>query len=61
MKSYNEAVIAGIIALVIAFALVASGLGGYASLVMIAAIALFIVAVVHKYEDRKKKEQEKEY
>ena len=54
MKSHNQDIIGGIVALVVFFILSAIGQGEIASL-RIAAIVCFVMAILHKRDDSKKK------
>ena len=55
MKSHNQDIIGGIVALVVFFTLSAIGQGEIASFALIAAIVCFVMAILHKRDDSKKK------
>ena len=58
MKSHNQDIIGGIVALVVFFILSAIGQGEIASFALIAAIVCFVMAILHKRDDSKKKKME---
>jgi hypothetical protein len=55
MKSHNQDNIVGIVAVVVFVILSAIGQGEFASFALIASIVCFVMAVLHKREDSKKK------
>ena len=55
MKSHNQDIIGGIVALVVFFILSFIGQGEIASFALIAAIVCFVMAILHKRDDSKKK------
>jgi hypothetical protein len=57
MKSHSQDIIGGIVALVVFFILSAIGQGEIASFALIAAIVCFIMTILHKRDDRKKKKE----
>jgi VIT1/CCC1 family predicted Fe2+/Mn2+ transporter len=55
MKLHNQDIIGGMVALVVFFILSFLGQGEIASFALIAAIVCFVMAILHKRDDNKKK------